>query len=94
MDGEEDSQDLGERDESRIEGDLHDFRVSRRVRAHHLVGRIAHVAARIADLDLLHAAKLLEHRLQTPEAAATQCDYLLARLHRVAFGFSARSRAD
>ena len=68
--GEEELQKLTVRDLLRIERDLHRFRMAGRLGADHLIVRGRRLAARIAGDDLRHSANMLEHPLQSPEAAA------------------------
>src|SRR5208283_3378053 len=66
---EKDLQQLAERDHVRVEGDLHHLRVPSRAAADLAVTGVGHAAAGVAGFDLAHAAQLLEHRFQAPEAA-------------------------
>src|SRR2546425_11315798 len=80
VDGEEDPQDVRERDDAGIERDLHGLRMARRVRADGLVRGIREPTAGVSDLDFLDAAEFLEHRLKAPETSAREGDDLAALL--------------
>src|SRR5256885_5511715 len=80
LDREEDPQDVRERNDVRIERDLHGLRVPCRVRADGLVRGIRESTAGVSDLHLLDAAELLEHRLKAPETPAREGDDLAALL--------------
>ena len=56
----------------RLDGTGYHFGVSRAARAGLLVSHVWHVTAAVAGDDLVNSAKLLEDRLQTPKASATQ----------------------
>src|SRR5207248_11642537 len=56
---------------------LDDLRVTRRVRADVLVGRLVECPALVADLGLRHAVDLPERRLDAPEAARSERCLLL-----------------
>src|SRR5207247_138839 len=64
----------------RVERHLHHLGVPRRAGANRLVARIGYVPAGIPRDDFRDAAQLLEDRLETPEAAATQSGQLCAHL--------------
>ena len=68
--GEEDAQDVDERDRLRVERDLDRLGVARRIRAYGFVGRVRETAAGVSHFDLLHASEFLEDRLEAPEAPA------------------------
>src|SRR5918998_5119051 len=72
VDGEEDLQDLPERDHLRIERDLHDLRVSRGPGNDLAVSRVRDRAARVPGLDALYAPQLVVDGLEAPEAPATE----------------------
>src|SRR3989304_1930256 len=72
VNGEEDLQDVLERDDVRVERDLEALRMVRGARADLLIRRVFHVPARVTDDDLLDTAQLLEDRLVAPEATAAE----------------------
>src|SRR5213594_1957850 len=55
-----------------IERDLDNLDVTRGTRADGFVAWVLHVPAGVPGLGLIHAAELLEDRLETPEAAARE----------------------
>src|SRR3989304_8735808 len=72
VNGEEDLQDVLEREDVRVERDLEALRMVRGARADLLIRRVFHVPARVTDDDLLDTAQLLEDRLGGPEATPAQ----------------------
>ncbi|VXC37777.1 hypothetical protein BURKHO8Y_210416 [Burkholderia sp. 8Y] len=69
---EENLQNLAIADDIGIEHDLDDFGVPGVAVAHLLVGRIHHLAARIAGFDGLHALDRQKHGFSTPETTAAE----------------------
>src|SRR5207245_8326935 len=67
---EERVQELVERHDGGIEGDLHDLGMAGGAGAHVLVRRVGHVAPRVARLHLLDALQLLKRGFEAPEAPA------------------------
>src|SRR5207244_8502171 len=80
VDGEEDPQDVRERDDAWVERNLHGLGVARRVRADGLVGGVREPTAGISNLHFLDAAELLEHRLKAPETSAGEGEDLAVSL--------------
>src|SRR5271165_1897668 len=55
-----------------IKGDLHDFRVTRFVRANIFVGGIKHLAAAVAHCRIDHSRHLLKSCFNSPEASRSK----------------------
>src|SRR6185295_236769 len=77
MNREEDTEQIAERDDRRIERDLHDLGVAGRPAADVAIARARRFAARIARYDLFDAVQLTKYGVETPEASAAERRRLL-----------------
>jgi hypothetical protein len=80
VDREENAKDIGEWDHTRVERDLHRFRMACGIRADGFVGRVRELTAGISDLHFLDAAELLEYGLEAPETSTGEGDDLMTSL--------------
>ena len=72
MDGEENLEQVAERDQRRVEGDLHNLGMASRAVTDFFIAGVADATAGIARNDAFDALEIVEHGLQAPETAAGQ----------------------